>query len=164
MMRRWVEIGALAALVFAATACEPKPEPIRYGEDNGAYCMMTITDRRFGAELVTKKGKVYKFDSIECLAGFLLDGQVPPEEVHSLWVTDFARPGTLIRAEDALYLHGENVRSPMGMNLAAFTDRAGLDAVRERIGGEVLGWDEVLELVKTARPEVERGHEPMRRQ
>ncbi len=164
MMRRWVEFGALAALVFVVTACEPKPEPIRYGEDNGAYCMMTITDRRFGAELVTKKGKVYKFDSIECLAGFLLDGQVSPEEVHSLWVTDFARPGTLIRAEDALYLHGENVRSPMGMNLAAFADRAGLDAVRERTGGEVLGWDEVLDLVKTSRPEVERGHEPMRMQ
>ncbi len=157
----WAMWGVLLLML---TACEPKPEPIRYGEDNGAYCLMTITDQRFGAELVTKKGKVYKFDSIECLVGFLLDGQVPEEEVHSLWVTDFAKPPTLIRAEDALYLHGENVRSPMGMNLAAFSDRAGLDAVREQMGGEVLGWEEVLELVRTKRPDVEHGHEPMSRQ
>jgi copper chaperone NosL len=161
MMRRWIRFGLPAALVVVVAACEPKPEPIRYGEDNGAYCMMTITDQRFGAELVTKKGKVYKFDSIECLAGFLLDGQVASGEIHSLWVTDFAHPSTLIRAEDALYLHGENIRSPMGMNLAAFADRAGLDAVRERTGGEVLGWDEVLELVKTSRPDVEHGHKAM---
>ena len=28
---------------------------------------MTIVDPRYGAELVTTKGKVYKYDAVECL-------------------------------------------------------------------------------------------------
>ncbi len=146
-MRRIRFHTVLGLCLLGLAACTPKPEPIRYGEERGAYCMMNIADERFGAELVTTKGKVYKFDSIECLAGFLLEERVAAGEVHSLWVTDFAHPPTLIRAEEALFLHSSNVHSPMGMNLAAFATREDLAAVRAEVGGEVLTWDEVLVLV-----------------
>ncbi|MDX1911017.1 MAG: hypothetical protein SFV22_06010, partial [Saprospiraceae bacterium] len=52
-------------------ACSTGPEPIRYGQDNCHACKMTLTDRRFGAEIVTKKGKVYKFDDLNCLMGHI---------------------------------------------------------------------------------------------
>lgn len=31
---------------------------------------MTISDGRFGAELITKKGRVYKFDDLRCLINY----------------------------------------------------------------------------------------------
>jgi len=53
------------------TACSHEPDPIRYGKDACAHCKMTIMDKRFSAELITAKGKVFKFDAAECMAGFL---------------------------------------------------------------------------------------------
>ncbi len=128
-------------------ACEPGPRPIAYGEDVGDYCRMTIVDEGYGAELVTRTGKVYTFDSIECLAAFYLEGQVPRQEVHSLWVTDFQDPPALIRVEEAFFLHSRDLPSPMGMNLTAFSDVIRRDAVTNSFYGDLLDWEGVLDLV-----------------
>ena len=45
-------------LVGFLTGCSTEPLPIRYGQDNCDFCKMTISDHRFGAEIVTKKGKI----------------------------------------------------------------------------------------------------------
>jgi len=103
---------------------------------------------RYGGELVTKKGRVYKFDSVECLAAFYLTEQVPPEEVASLWVVVFDKPGKLIPAEEAIYLHSPNLRSPMGLNLSAYDSQEVADKLQLNYAGEFLTWEEVLELVK----------------
>ena len=52
--------GMLVALfsLSAFLSCATGPEPIRFGKDNCHSCKMTLTDKRFGAEIVTKKGKV----------------------------------------------------------------------------------------------------------
>ena len=51
-----VMLGFLGLMSF--TSCSAGPEPIRYGQDNCHHCKMTLTDKRFGAEIVTQKGKV----------------------------------------------------------------------------------------------------------
>lgn len=140
---------AFAALVLAgAGACTPRPEPIVYGEDVCTHCRMVIVDDRYSTELVTRTGLVHTFDSIECLADYVL-GLEEPGSVHSLWVTSFQRPGELIAVEDAQFLHSEMMKSPMGANLTAFgkaeiTARALVDS----FGGEVLTWEEVLAYVR----------------
>ncbi len=66
----FIAIFLLLSLVTAS--CGSNPEPINYGHDECEFCRMQISDNRYGAELVTDKGKVYKFDSIECLIEFAM--------------------------------------------------------------------------------------------
>ncbi|HET9984903.1 MAG TPA: nitrous oxide reductase family maturation protein NosD [Longimicrobiales bacterium] len=132
---------ALAAGALAVAACAPRPRAIAYGTDTCARCRMTASDRRFGAEIVTRTGKSYVFDSVECMAEHLAaNGRLP---VHSLWVADFARPGHFVEATKAVYLRSSRVGSPMGSGVAAFGERAAAERARGELGGEVVGWEEV---------------------
>lgn len=142
---QWMSWLFVVSLLWGG--CTPSPTPIRYGQDNCANCQMLVMDNRFGAELVTDKGKVYVFDSIECLAWYR---EVPAEAVHSRWVTDYNLPGTLIDAAAAFYLSSDNLRSPMGVNLSAFSDEKIAASYQQDHGGEVLRWDGVTALVARA--------------
>jgi copper chaperone NosL len=125
-------------------ACQSGPEPISYGKDNCRHCKMIISDNRYGSEVVTKKGKVYKFDSVECLASYLHEHT--DTEAQLLLVTDFNNPGTFIETSQARFLQSEQLPSPMGMNLTAL---AGEDAARQLAGekgGEVLTWETVRKI------------------
>src|SRR5690606_12451098 len=89
--------GVAACLLLLFTACKPEAQAIDYGFDSCTHCKMTIADNRYGAELVTQKGKVYKFDAIECLAAFK---ETDSEEAYAmLLVTDFSEPGVFIDAK-----------------------------------------------------------------
>lgn len=124
--------------------CSPGPRPVAVGQDRCAHCLMTVSDARFAAELVTPTGKVHVFDSVECLATHLHE-EAP--ETHSLWVTDFGAPGTLLPAEEALFLHESSLLSPMGGHLAAFSP-ASIDAAAHDFGGAVLDWHGVRALAR----------------
>ncbi|MEJ2502328.1 MAG: nitrous oxide reductase accessory protein NosL, partial [Gemmatimonadota bacterium] len=138
---------AVALPMLLGACAGPGPVPIAYGEDQGEYCRMTIADERYGAELVTRQGRVHRFDSIECLAGFRL-AMADTADIHSLWVTDFADPPTLIRVEDAFFLESRDLKSPMGANLTAFGPGMTREAALHSFYGVVLSWDEVLERVR----------------
>ncbi|MHB1169281.1 MAG: nitrous oxide reductase accessory protein NosL [Longimicrobiales bacterium] len=140
--------GVMMAATVLVAACSPGPVPIVYGDDMCTHCRMAIVDERYGSELVTRTGLTHTFDSIECLADYVLRLD-DVETIHSLWVTSFQHPGELIAVEDALFLHSEMLRSPMGANLTAFRS----DAITERslldsFGGDVLTWEEVLRHVR----------------
>src|SRR5690606_3250333 len=58
-------------LILFITSCgNPQPQPIKLNSDACDYCKMTISDARFASELVTKKGRVYKFDDITCMVNY----------------------------------------------------------------------------------------------
>ncbi len=48
-------------LAFSTMGCNTEPQPIKIGEDACSFCKMSIADNRYGAEIITKKGKVFKF-------------------------------------------------------------------------------------------------------
>ena len=148
-MRAAIAVAAVAAALLLGACAAGGPEPIAYGRDACDYCRMVISDARYGAELVTAKGKVRRFDSIECLAAYYL--QVRAEgQVRSLWVTDFARPGTLVPAADAQYVRAAGPGSPMGMGLTALGPQAD-GAARRRVAGDdasPMRWPDVLALVE----------------
>ena len=145
-VRQMAVAGALF-LTISLSACAPSPQPHAHGHDACAYCMMTLADERYGAELVTRTGKIYRFDSIECLAAHQLEGRVAASDVHSLWVVDFQDPPTLVATEAAFFLHSRDLRSPMGANLTAFGPGIGQQAVSHAFYGEILDWDGVMALV-----------------
>ncbi|MBX6365499.1 MAG: nitrous oxide reductase accessory protein NosL, partial [Gemmatimonadetes bacterium] len=141
---------ARAAGARAAVAGAPRPRAIAYGTDTCAHCLMTASDRRFGAEIVTRTGKSYVFDSVECMARHLATHEKLP--VHSLWVVDFARPGHFVEATTAVYLRSPRVGSPMGLGVAAFGDRAAAERARAALGGELLGWAAVRAAAQSGTP------------
>ena len=138
----------IPAILVVLYGCSPEPEPIRFGSDLCVYCKMMISDTRYGGEMVTIKGKVYKYDSIECLAASYLKGEINQAEIHSLWTVDFAQPEKLIDAKQALYLQSKDLHSPMGLNLSAFAEQATAEKVERLYIGSLLGWDEVQKVVQ----------------
>lgn len=140
-----VEAAVVALLMFAA--CTPQAEPIRFGSDECSYCRMRIADTRYGAELVTTRGKVFKFDSAECMAAYLLKEMPGSDKIYSLWVIHFVEEEQLIDGRQAWFLQSENLRSPMGLNLTAFAQQTVAAEAAERHGGELLRWAEVERLV-----------------
>ncbi|HET7622195.1 MAG TPA: nitrous oxide reductase accessory protein NosL [Gemmatimonadaceae bacterium] len=136
---------AAVALALLLAACSRGPVPIAYDEDGCDYCRMQISDPRFGGELITRTGKVHKFDSIECLASFYAALQ-DSATVRSLWVSDYRKPGTLIPAREALYVHHEGPGSPMGRGLLALRGDANAAGAVAPVG-DTLGWSAVLKLV-----------------
>ena len=148
VLRRARALGAMVALLALTAGCgRSGPPPIAYdGSVSCEYCRMTVTDPRYGAELITEKGKVLAFDSIECLASYYAQaagrGAAP-----RAWVSDFQHPGTLIPADSARYLRG-GPSSPMALNVLAVSPAASTDDLRRQLGGgDVMTWSAVLELV-----------------
>jgi copper chaperone NosL len=130
--------------VFSAS-CSVGPDPIHYGEDNCAHCAMTIMDKRYGTEIVTNKGKVFKFDSVECLVEFLQENKVSHEDVKLVLVTPFNHPAELADATTSQVLHCRELPSPMGRYLTAFKDKVDALQFREEYGGVLFCWDDLLE-------------------
>lgn len=128
-------------LVF--NACSIKPEPILYGKDACHTCKMTLVDTKYGAEVVTTKGKMYKFDDTNCLISFLNAGTVPAEEIAHTLIIDFSSPEKLIPAASAFFLASDQFKSPMASNVAAFGSESKQEEYKSNMQGEALTWDEV---------------------
>ena len=137
-MRRLIYIVILAISIIS---CEIGPKPIQYGEDGCEYCKMTIVDKQHASELVTSKGKVYKFDAIECMINFRKEHEDIQYAMYL--VNDFSNPGELIDATLATFLISENISSPMGANLSAFYAESAANEVQSTHGGELYDWQQL---------------------
>jgi copper chaperone NosL len=135
----------LLPLFFLFSCKGDKPEPVRLGEDVCEYCKMVIADERFAAQVITKKGRVYKFDAIECMVGYYNQNE---EEIKRAYVVNFLNPKEFIPAEKAFYVRSPEIRSPMGMNLSAYKSKEDAKKALEGKEGELLDWKALRELIK----------------
>lgn len=130
--------------VLFLASCTVEPEPLQYGQDACHTCKMTLMDRKFGAELVTTKGKVYKFDDVNCMLTFYHSGELEHRDFAYKLVTDFSHPAKLIEAADAFYLKSPAIKSPMASQIAAFQEKASMDEVKKEAKGIYLVWGELV--------------------
>jgi copper chaperone NosL len=114
-MRKYATI-TIGLLTF--WGCSIGPKPIDYGTDGCHFCSMTIVDQQHAAQIVTGKGKVFKFDASECMLNHLKE--VDTSTVALFLVNDYNAPGELIDAIHASYLKSKEIPSPMGEFLTAF--------------------------------------------
>jgi len=137
--------AVLILLLLLLSACTPKPSPIQYGHDQCEFCKMTIMDDRFGAELVTTKGKVYKFDDLFCLDKYYRMQKAVYADYAHILVNDYLQRGALIDLPSAHLLKAEDLRSPMGGNIAAFASADQLERVKKekQVTGEKLNWSDL---------------------
>ena len=138
---------AAAALLagLGLAGCEKGPRPVRYGQDECAECKMTLVDQHYGAEFVTARGKVFKFDDLNCLTAYLRRAANPPDPAAQSVVVDFTRPNHFLAVDQAWFLHHDALRTPMASSLAAFAAEAELEVVRRQLGGggRMLRWSAV---------------------
>ena len=134
----------LAGVIFLA-GCSNGPQPIQFGNDGCDYCKMLITDKRFGGELVTKKGKTYKFDDIHCITSFLESGPVQQDNMAGIYLLDFSKPGQFVNSESCYLYASKELRSPMGSNTIAFSREEELKTLEAKYKGQRLIWDDVIQ-------------------
>ena len=133
----------IGLLTLSITGCNTKPQPIRIGQDNCDFCKMTISDNRFGGEIVTKKSKVYKFDDEHCIIAFLNSKKIAQKEIAGIYFTDFIAPHQLINVEDAYFLQSPSLKSPMNGNVAAFSNEDSLNNLLPKFYGNKISWEDM---------------------
>ena len=148
---RATSVGVALLLVLSGCA-DPAPRPLHPGVDGCADCLMVLEAGGHGAQLVTRTGKVYTFDSAECLVNHLRTS-VDDGDAHSAWVTDFASPESLVPAEEAYFLVSPTLGSPMGLGVTAFARQEDRDGAVNAFGGRAADWEQVKALVAEAWPE-----------
>jgi copper chaperone NosL len=135
----------MVILVSSLLACSRTPEPIVYGKDACTHCKMTIMDKRYSAELITAKGKIFKFDAAECMASFLKENPAIATDTKSIFlVNDFTSPGHFTDARQSFFLRDSSFSSPMGGNLAAFNSRPAAEAAKKDNSAEIYDWSRLL--------------------
>jgi len=132
----------IVAMLMFLFGCNVSPQAIEYGSDGCHFCKMTIVDKLHAAEIVTKKGKIYKFDASECMMRFMEDFDLSAIKLYLS--NDYASPEALIDATQATFLISQNIPSPMGAFLSAFKEKKDAVKTQAEKGGELYNWEELL--------------------
>ena len=107
--------------LFIFISCSLEPEKINYGSDACHFCQMTIVDQQHASQYVTSKGKQFKFDAIECMLNEF--SEKTTDDVSVILVADYGNPGNMTEAINATYLISQEIKSPMGAFLSAFSNQ-----------------------------------------
>lgn len=143
-----IQFGIIPQLIWIIlfTACSGKPDPINYGSDACHFCRMTIVDNQHAAQIVTVKGKNYKYDAIECMVHDLNHWDRP--EPDKILVADYLTPGGMTDVLNCSYLICKEIPSPMGAYLSAFSNKDKRDEMFNSYGGYKLTWKELRDYLK----------------
>ncbi len=136
------KIVLLFSLIFIFSCSSNEPKPIKINVDACDYCKMTISNGKFGAEILTKKGRYYKFDDMSCMLKYAKENKNVP--VQSFFINDYTKDNALISAEQSYYLKDGKINSPMRGNIAAFeTDKEQYN-FQKQLNAELLNWEQVF--------------------
>ncbi len=124
-------------------SCNASPQAIVQGKDNCYLCKMTITDPKYGAEILTKKGKVYKFDDMHCLLSFLHTKAIEDTQLKDVYVVDYTGNHSLVKVNESFLLQGDEIRGPMNGNIIAFKDKDSLEKLAVPLKGAAISWEQL---------------------
>ena len=134
-------IGCCIATVIVLAQCQRRAtEPVAIeSNDMCSFCRMSISEKRYAAELIDEEGSVFKFDDIGCMANFIKRNNT---RVHATFVMDFDHREWL-KAENAFYVRSSELRTPMNGGIVAFEDRSSAEAAIAKYHGTKLDYPEV---------------------
>ncbi len=125
------------------TACSVDgPQAIKYNYDQCESCKMTISDERFACELLTQKGRAYKFDDLSCLLDYKKNMEV---DVKNIYVNDYIYKKELHDVSHMQFIKHEVFSSPMQGNIAAFMNMDSVNAYANKLKVVRLTWSQILE-------------------
>lgn len=134
----------LFSVVMMMQSCSMDPQPIVFGKDACHFCKMIISERSFGAELVTVKGKVYKFDDTHCIISFLKSGTLKEADNALVYLVDYAQKEKLIPAANAFLLQSDAIRGPMAGNVAAFQTISSMQEFQKTWNAQQVKWNDII--------------------
>lgn len=137
-MKKTVLFLVFIILIFGCTVA---PSKIEYGKDACHFCKMTIVEQTHAAQIVTKKGKPFKYDAIECMLNDLTERNT--SDIEYFLVTDYLSPAKLIDAKKAVYLISKGIKSPMGANLSAFETKEKANKYVTVTDDQLYNWSEI---------------------
>lgn len=76
-------------------------------------CKMTIINDKFKYQLITKKGKSFKFDDINCLIIWLKEKE---EKIENCWGKDYLTD-KWINFNDSIFYKNELIKTPMNSQI-----------------------------------------------
>ena len=133
ILKSLVILSSFAAVVACSKA---GPEAIATGKDQCENCKMTITDTKYATQLVTEKGRVYKFDDIKCMQDYAMSNAEAAKNAKT-YVADFAS-GEFFDSSTAIFIKDGSIKSPMGGNTQAYKDKAAADKAAVEFGATVM--------------------------
>jgi len=136
----------IVLIAFLMVSCgSNEPKPINLNTDMCDFCKMTIANGKFGSELITTKGRYYKFDDVACMIQFAKSNQTP---VNHFFVNDYLKENELFPAEKCFFLKGGIINSPMRGNLAAFSSINEQKKFQSKLNAEPMTWQQVYDSYK----------------
>ena len=141
-----VTLATILGALLLLPGCEAKSLPIDFGKDACSECNMTIVDKRFGAEFVTGKGKIFKFDDVNCMVEFIQRAPHAQDSAAQRLIVTFNQGGTLAKADNLVFVKHKDLRTPMRSHVAAFQDKSSAQAALDELGegGDVITWQDVM--------------------
>lgn len=137
-----VKVVTGLVMLMLMGSCNVQPSPITPGKDNCFFCKMTITDAKFGAELLTKKGKAYKFDDLHCLLAFYKNNTIPQSQVKEILVADF-NSHELLLVKDAVLLKSDMIRGPMNGEILAVKKGTDAELLIKKFDATRVNWQDI---------------------
>lgn len=131
-----------SVILFTLSSCNIEPQPLKIGTDNCTFCKMTLTDSRFGGEIVTKKGKVSRFDDMHCILAYL-QKEISQKDIGAVYITNFSGDHSLIDVNKAFFMKSAALQSPMAGNVAAFRDKGSMQQIMQQLNGTEVSWNEL---------------------
>ncbi|MBI4397946.1 MAG: nitrous oxide reductase accessory protein NosL [Candidatus Omnitrophica bacterium] len=137
-----IKMGFLAVLLFGMSGClsESREPRVLYGKDTCQVCRMIISEERFTTAIKNESRTLYKFDGIGCLIKFIKEN---PTAGRQVWVHDF-NTQKWCEAEQAVFVKGKDVITPMADGLAAFALSDEAKAFCAKENGEIFMFDEIV--------------------
>ncbi len=143
---------AFILMTLAVVSCTSNqdPEVLEFGKDSCQHCKMLLMDHRFGAEILTKTGKTYKFDTLECMRDFIVASKNSLVTPLRFFVIDSQDDKKMLEAQTATYLIDPTIHSPMGAGIFASTnpEKLALTIKKPMTSIEVNTWNQVKEKIK----------------
>lgn len=115
---------------------ENGPKDFALQKDQCDNCKMTITELQYATQLVTEKGRVYKFDDISCMT--MYENSEPDKVAKSKkYVIDFPSK-KFVELNKATLIKGGSIKSPMGGNTQAYENKETAVKAAKKLGASVI--------------------------
>ena len=135
-------VSYILLLTLIISCGKREAEPIKLNTDGCEFCKMKIADGKFGAEVITTKGRIYKFDDMHCMVNYQKEN--PNPKIQSFYIHDFNQNNTLISAETAFYVKGGTINSPMRGNIIAVKTDEEAKQMAEKYNANPITWEEII--------------------